>query len=873
MKIQVKLYNAKSLHVYNRVGFTDPWCSISVGNTTSSVTAQKSLFPKIKDINPVWNCVLEFDVEVLDNAILHVQFFDTDDNDKDTKSGDVMIPLSQLSNAECGQELSGWFELQNTMSGEIKLGVTLLEKLPVVQPQLYFQSQTPQQVSLPVYSTQTPPQHAQTPPFNSSIPTQTPPRINQPTQPIQPESVPSIPLVPNFDPVPIVPNNTNSSLSSLFAQFSLLGNDNLNVSSQNQNDTKSKSVNPPQSQSQSQPTPFIPLVPLTVSPVTDIPSNNNNNTQITDAKPYGTIPSAQSNYSSNYKVPENNIPILPNPYTSNYNNNNNNNNNNINNVPIQPKFDIPLTFPHSTPPSSSIVNNNNNHNSNANSTINQQQQQQQQPLMVPLTVQFVQPNQNKEDYQEPKPKPTSQLPPYNPTPISQPHQNIYQPFIPLTPSLPTQEPSPSIPPQNPKISGLPYMQPQVQLHPPLVAVSSPQPQIQSPIQHNIQPHIQPQQPPSIQSPPPPQIVPSPQVIPTPQVVPSPQVVQSPQVPTKPKGLIKFQSSELVREFPNIAKGSFGVVFKGTAKGLPGTVVIKDMEIQHHKSVEDWKKEITVMSQNRSPYVVEVYGYCSHQNILTIVMEYMAAGDLYGILHRKQVPLSLIQRMRMARHCALGLAFLHNNRVIHRDVKSMNILVTEDYSCKLTDFGCAKLISGSRQIYNTVNSGTPLWMAPEVKKGQYSFPADVYSLGLVLYELFENKLPGYDQAKQTVILPQSFQSASVVLPCLNHNPERRPTAQLVVKVLDSMIHNILGHVRELLPESEQEMLRNEAMKQYVEGKDSLELELLQLYRHLLNKPPSEADRLISRAVDLNGVEKPNNNNNVPQQQQQAPMMMG
>lgn len=98
-----------------------------------------------------------------------------------------------------------------------------------------------------------------------------------------------------------------------------------------------------------------------------------------------------------------------------------------------------------------------------------------------------------------------------------------------------------------------------------------------------------------------------------------------------------------------------------------------------------------------------------------------AGDLYGIIHKKadKHPLSIIQRLRMARHCALGVSFLHTNHLMHRDIKSMNILVTDDYSCKLTDFGCAKL-SSAMSVLNTMNSGTPLWMAPEVRTGQYRF---------------------------------------------------------------------------------------------------------------------------------------------------------
>lgn len=119
---------------------------------------------------------------------------------------------------------------------------------------------------------------------------------------------------------------------------------------------------------------------------------------------------------------------------------------------------------------------------------------------------------------------------------------------------------------------------------------------------------------------------------------------------------------------------------------------------------------------KSPFVVEVFGFCSNQKILTIVMEYMVNGDLYQLLHKNSHShsLSMLQRMRMARHCALGLSVLHSQSIIHRDVKSMNILVgqlrnvshfkvSEDYSCKLTDFGCSKLVS-DRQVYNTINSG-------------------------------------------------------------------------------------------------------------------------------------------------------------------------
>jgi len=205
------------------------------------------------------------------------------------------------------------------------------------------------------------------------------------------------------------------------------------------------------------------------------------------------------------------------------------------------------------------------------------------------------------------------------------------------------------------------------------------------------------------------------------------------------------------------------------------------------------------------------------------------------------PLSMLQRLRMARHCALGLSLLHQHLVIHRDVKSLNILVTEDYSCKLTDFGCAKLIS-DRQIFNTANSGTPLWMAPEVKQGQYSFSADIFSLGLVVYELFERKLPGWDDNRKVIILPNQFQSYSLVTPCVHTVPEKRPTAILVVKALDKMIISMVESVKASLSNTEQELLLQSAT---TEG-DVIENNLVQLYKYLLTRTPEEADAIINRA---------------------------
>jgi len=307
-----------------------------------------------------------------------------------------------------------------------------------------------------------------------------------------------------------------------------------------------------------------------------------------------------------------------------------------------------------------------------------------------------------------------------------------------------------------------------------------------------------------------------------------------------KGLIRYNPQEIQREFPYIAKGSYGVVFKGTVPDVPTTVAIKDMDIVDSSVVDDWKKELTVMNKNQSPYVVEVYGYSNKHNVVSIVMEFMTRGDLFTILHKKNTVLSLLERLRMARHCLLGISLLHQHQVIHRDVKSLNILVSEDFACKLTDFGCAKLMSDNK-ILLTANSGTPLWMAPEVKMGVYTFSADIYSTGLVLYELFERKLPSWDDNRKVVILPQYYKYQNIITPCIDTNPEKRPTAAQMVQRLDQMIIKIVESLKNSLSKSEQETING---SQKGDG-DALDDDLVYLYKLFLSKPAVEVDQLIMK----------------------------
>jgi len=218
---------------------------------------------------------------------------------------------------------------------------------------------------------------------------------------------------------------------------------------------------------------------------------------------------------------------------------------------------------------------------------------------------------------------------------------------------------------------------------------------------------------------------------------------------------------------------------------------------------------------------------------------------------------MVQRMRMARHCAQGLRELHTYNILHRDIKSMNILLSEDFTCKITDFGCAKLVpnqSESNQL-NTLNSGTPLWMAPEVKLGNYGYPCDVYSLGLVLYEIFSSTLPTYDPRYQTVVMPQQYKFYSVIHACIRLDPNRRPRVTDLVDELNRAIDTVMRAVYEILPKEE---------KSKIDVEGNMDETLVELYRHLVkDTDQNHTDNLINQALERNPQLQGKFNLNAPQ----------
>jgi len=204
----------------------------------------------------------------------------------------------------------------------------------------------------------------------------------------------------------------------------------------------------------------------------------------------------------------------------------------------------------------------------------------------------------------------------------------------------------------------------------------------------------------------------------------------------------------------LGEGGFGIVYQGVWQHA--TVAIK--KLKHQKltedSVADLHDEATVMSQLHNPHIVQFYGFCFESPHFAIVMEYMPDGSMYGLLHSDQ-PLTWDARTQMGIDVGAGLEYLHQQDILHRDLKSMNVLMHQQggaYRCKLTDFGLSKVKNETKLTTTMGGKGTLAWMAPELfeRRAIYSPASDVYSYAIVLWELASRAIPFADAHNPALI---------------------------------------------------------------------------------------------------------------------------
>jgi serine/threonine protein kinase len=161
----------------------------------------------------------------------------------------------------------------------------------------------------------------------------------------------------------------------------------------------------------------------------------------------------------------------------------------------------------------------------------------------------------------------------------------------------------------------------------------------------------------------------------------------------------------------IASGSSGDLFRGTYHGMD--VAIKFLRAEHvnDSSKVEFLQEIMILKSVNHDNVVRFYGACTKQRKYVIVTEYMPGGNLYDFLHKQKNNLDLTMVLRIAIGISKGMDYLHQNNIVHRDLKTTNLLMGSDHVVKIADFGVSRHPSQDGDM--TAETGTYRWMAPEV----------------------------------------------------------------------------------------------------------------------------------------------------------------
>ncbi|PNT61758.1 hypothetical protein BRADI_5g20365v3 [Brachypodium distachyon] len=268
----------------------------------------------------------------------------------------------------------------------------------------------------------------------------------------------------------------------------------------------------------------------------------------------------------------------------------------------------------------------------------------------------------------------------------------------------------------------------------------------------------------------------------------------------------------------LGRGGYGTVYKGV---LPDetVVAVKKSRVFDESQVEQFVNEITILSQIDHPNVVKLLGCCLETQVPLLVYEFIPNGTLFQHIHNRSPPHSLTweDTLRIAAETAEALAYLHSTSsipIIHRDIKSSNILLDENFVAKISDFGASRSVPFDQTHVTTLIQGTIGYLDPEYfQSSMLTEKSDVYSFGVVLAELLTRQKPisvgrseeSCNLAMHVVILftegcllqeiephileeageEQLYAVAHLSVRCLNLSGQERPVMKEVASVLNKL----------------------------------------------------------------------------------------
>lgn len=266
--------------------------------------------------------------------------------------------------------------------------------------------------------------------------------------------------------------------------------------------------------------------------------------------------------------------------------------------------------------------------------------------------------------------------------------------------------------------------------------------------------------------------------------------------------LRIPYHDLLQE-QKIGHGRFADVYRGRWLSHDHEVSIKIIRIQYlgEQAKEEFIKEISTMCQIHYDHILNIFGACIEPEKYALVAEYMSLGSLYDVLKQHTIQLTWPDRWSIAQQMVKGINYLHTcpKPIIHRDIKSPNVLMTKrdlGFLVKVGDFGLTKIRhESSRQSSQNISIDALAWKAPELlRMGTHTEASDVYALGIVLWELATRREPYEDADDLTIIafvkgrdrlaipenIPSSF--AELISSAWAHEAQQRPTCQELLRLI-------------------------------------------------------------------------------------------
>ncbi len=233
---------------------------------------------------------------------------------------------------------------------------------------------------------------------------------------------------------------------------------------------------------------------------------------------------------------------------------------------------------------------------------------------------------------------------------------------------------------------------------------------------------------------------------------------------------------------SLGSGGFGSVYLAKDTWLDIKVAIK---VPHKQSVELYKllKEPRLQAALNHPNIVRMISAEKEKNIFFMVMEYVKGRTLEKVLDKEKI-LGWEKAADIVKQIAYGIDHAHKSKIIHRDLRPSNIMISEDDTVKITDFGTSAWLNSVP--YASTRIGSPPYMAPEQFMGKASYASDIYSIGCIFYEMIIGRPPIFDPDPFKIL--EKAQMGRITPPRLRNNKIPRDVDEIIMKCLASKIED-------------------------------------------------------------------------------------